>query len=55
MGVDLGKAPRKESVLCHHAHPPRHGEHITEETGKESRNVYEDMERREGRTGASVS
>ena len=34
--IGPGKSPEKEPILCHFADQPRHGEHGTQEAGREN-------------------
>ena len=45
MGMDLGKSLEKEPVICHGVHHSRHGEHGTQEAGREDGSVGENMEK----------
>ena len=45
VGIDPSKSPEKEPILCHCIDQPRHGEHGTQETGKENGNTREDVEK----------
>ena len=44
-GIDPSKSPEKELILCHCTDQSRHGEHGTQETGKENGNTYEDVQK----------
>ena len=39
MGMDLGKSPEKESILCHCVDHTKHREHGAQEAGRESGHV----------------
>ena len=45
MGMDLGKSLEKEPVICHGVRHSRHGEHGTQEAGREDGSVGENMEK----------